>query len=139
MPLVVGAATYVVREEPIVVVDAVGRAVLGGARFGEAWGSFAAVTRPLREAIGPVVLGHLADAMLAVATAGFVDTTEGASSLARRLAFQAVGAGLLVGLEVLQAPLGFGTFDPWDVVTLLASAGVVVGAREGMRRRGALV
>ncbi|MBK8218427.1 MAG: hypothetical protein IPK71_32245 [Myxococcales bacterium] len=127
------------REEPIVVLDALGRALLGRERFGAAWASLAVATRPLREAIGPVVLGHLADAMLAVATAGFVDTTEGESSLARRLGFQAGGAGLLVGLEVLQGPLGFGTFDPWDVVTLLLSAGVVVGAREGMRRRAALV
>lgn len=120
-------------------VDAVGRAVLGGERFDAEWGSLAAATRPLREAAGPVVLGHLADAMLAIATAGFVDTTEGESPLARRLVFQAMGAGLLVGLEVLQGPFGFGTFDPWDVVTLVVSAGVVVGAREGMRRRAALV
>ena len=119
--------------------DALGRAGLGGARFGAAWAALAVATRPVREAIGPAVLGHLADAMLAVATAGFVDTTEGASSLARRLGFQALGVGLLVGLEVLQGPLGFGTFDPWDVAALLVSAGVVVGAREEMRRRAALV
>lgn len=93
----------------------------------------------MREALGPHVLGHLADAMLAVATAGFVDTTEARSSLARRLGFQGAGVGLLAGLEVLQGPLGFGTFDPWDVVTIVASSALVVGAREAMRRRAALV
>jgi hypothetical protein len=138
-PLVVGAATYLVRDEPIVVFDALGRAALGSGPFDAKWAAWAASTRPVRDALGPAVLGHLADAMLAVATAGFVDTTEAASHLARRLTFQGAGVGLLAALEALQGPLGFGTFDPWDVVTLVASAAIVVSVREAMRRRASLV
>jgi len=84
-------------------------------------------------------MGHTSDLGLAVATAAFVDLTEDLSTRRRRLVWQAAAATVLVGLELLQAPLGFGTFDPMDVALLVAGAGATVALCETARARRSLV
>lgn len=138
-PLILGCLPYVVRKAPVVLVAALGGALLGRARFDEGWARWAAQTRPVRALVGPWIMGHASDLGLAIATAAFVDLAQSESTRRTRLAWQAVATGVLVGLEILQAPLGFGTFDPVDVVMLLLGALVVVAPSETARARRTLV
>ncbi len=133
--LFVGALPYGLRREPVVLVAAVGRVAIGAARFDEAWGTWAAKTLVARAFLGPWLMGHLGDAGLAAATATFVDAMQSGASVRARLAWQCAGVATLVGLEVAQAPLGFGTFDWGDVIVLVLAALVVVVVSEVARSR----
>lgn len=101
-----------------------------------AWPAWAACTEPLRRAVGPWLMGHLSDAALAVATAAFVAEAQAPASRRARAAWHAVGAGVLVGLELTQGPLGLGTTDTVDILVILLGYGAVVLGTERASARG---
>lgn len=95
-----------------------------------AWPAWASRAAPLRRALGPWLMGHLSDAALAVATAAFVAEAQAPASRRARAGWHAAGAGVLVGLELAQGPLGLGTTDLMDVLVILIGYAIVVVASE---------
>lgn len=100
------------------------------AGLARAWPSWAARTEPLRRAVGPWLMGHLSDAALAVATAAFVAEAQAPAPRRARAAWHAAGAGVLVGLEVAQGPLGLGTTDWVDILVILVGYAAMASAAE---------
>ena len=117
--LALGAVPYLLRPSPVAALEALGSFFLGPDDFAWTWVDWSNRTAPVRELVGPWIMGHLSDGALAFATATFVGLMQAESSRRTRLGWHVAALALLLGLELLQRPLGFGTFDPQDLIVIV--------------------
>ncbi len=117
--LAAGAIPYLLRPAPVSAVEALGSLVLGRDDFAWTWLDWSNRTTYVRELLGPWMMGHLSDGALAFATATFVGLMQAEATRKTRLAWHLGALTVLLGLELLQRPLGFGTFDVQDLVVIV--------------------